>query len=242
MRRVVALLISGCLSLMVDSIPAAAADVATSWHDSFVTRLEALALLQTLNSDLLSHASATLTLEGWCATHHLASPAQVVAELVKDGERPPTAAMREQLRVSDTERVRYRHVRLRCGERVLSEAENWYIPGRLTPDMNRLLETTDIAFGRVVQTLQFRRQTLEATLIWSPLPLGWESAPPAQEGLGSSKRLELPPNVLRHRALLVLPEGLPISDVIETYTSAVLAFPEPSTARRTSAPQRPSAR
>ena len=213
---------------MVASTPAAAADEATWWQDSFVTRLEALALLQTLNSDLLSHASATLTLEDWCATHHLAAPAQVVAEQVKEDEKPPTAAMREELRVSDAERVRYRHVRLRCGARVLSEAENWYVPGRLTAEMNRLLETTDIAFGRVVRPLHFRRQTLEATLLWSPLPVGWESAP-RQERAGSSKRLELPQNLLRHRALLVLPDGMPISEVIETYTSAVLAFPEPAT-------------
>ena len=35
---------------------------ALPWHESFTARLEALALLQTLNAALLSHHSATLTL------------------------------------------------------------------------------------------------------------------------------------------------------------------------------------
>ena len=33
--------------------------------------------------------------------------------------------------------------------------------------------------------------------------------------------------VLEHRAVLTLPDGTPFSQVVETYTSAVLAFPEP---------------
>jgi hypothetical protein len=33
------------------------------WPNSFLGRLEALALLETLNADLLAHDSATLTLE-----------------------------------------------------------------------------------------------------------------------------------------------------------------------------------
>jgi hypothetical protein len=52
------------------------------WPDGFNARVQALALLQTLNVDLLTHNSATLTLERWCDAHKLASPAIVVAELV----------------------------------------------------------------------------------------------------------------------------------------------------------------
>ena len=33
--------------------------------------------------------------------------------------------------------------------------------------------------------------------------------------------------MLEHRAVLTLPDGTPISTVIETYTDDVLAFPEP---------------
>ena len=48
-----------------------------------------------------------------------------------------------------------------CGSVVLSEADNWYVPSRLTPEMNRLLDTTDAPFGRVVQAVHFRRRTLD---------------------------------------------------------------------------------
>ena len=48
-----------------------------AWPDSFVGRLEALALIESLNADLLSHDSATLTLERWCADHRLADPPRI---------------------------------------------------------------------------------------------------------------------------------------------------------------------
>jgi hypothetical protein len=37
--------------------------------------------------------------------------------------------------------------------------------------------------------------------------------------------------VLEHQAVLVLPDGTPISEVVETYTEQVLAFPQPRTPR-----------
>ena len=114
-------------------------------------RVEAPALLQTLNADLLTHDSATLTLDRWCGAHRLASPARIVAERVHGAEQAPTAEQRQLLGVSATELVRFRKVRLRCGDHVLSEADNWYVPTRLTPEMNRVLDTTDTAFGRAVK-------------------------------------------------------------------------------------------
>jgi len=192
------------------------------WRDSFTTRLEALALLQSLNADLLSHDSATLTLDRWCAAHHLADPATVTAERVHDVDKPPTAAQRELLRVSPTEPVGYRRVRLHCGAHVLSEADNWYVPGRLTPEMNQTLDHSDIAFGRAVQALQFQRHTLTATLLWMPLPADWEMKAPTVSV--HSGRLEVPPYVLQHTAVLSLPDGTPISTLTETYTAEVLAF------------------
>ncbi|HWU73117.1 MAG TPA: hypothetical protein VN137_06500, partial [Sphingomonas sp.] len=61
----------------------------TFWPDTPVARLEALAELQTLNADLLSHDSATLTLDRWCARHHLADGARIVADRVRGQDKPP---------------------------------------------------------------------------------------------------------------------------------------------------------
>ena len=73
---------------------------ALQWHESFTARLEALALLQTLNAELLSHDSATLTLDRWCAAHQLASPARIVAERAGGAEQAPTDEQRRLLGVS----------------------------------------------------------------------------------------------------------------------------------------------
>jgi chorismate-pyruvate lyase len=199
---------------------------AIPWPDSFVTRLEALALLQTLNADLLSHDSATLTLERWCDSHHMASPARLVAERVNGADKQATAEQLQLLSVSTSDAVRYRRVRLRCGAYVLSEADNWYVPARLTDDMNRLLDTTETSFGRAVQALNFRRRTLSAKLLWLPLPEGWETGAPISDG--NPAMLRIPDAVLEHRAVLILPDGTPFSEVVETYTGDILAFPPPA--------------
>jgi chorismate-pyruvate lyase len=199
------------------------------WANDFTARVEALALLQTLNADLLSHDSATLTLDRWCDAHHLASPAKVVAVRDKDANKDATAEQRRLLAVSATEPIRYRRVKLLCGSHVLSEADNWYVPSRLTADMNHQLETSDIAFGRAVQALHFQRRTLSAKLLWSPLPDGWEITAAALPDAGA-KTLRVPHEVLQHQAVLTLPDGTPFSEVVETYTEQVLAFPQPKLA------------
>lgn len=197
-----------------------------SWPDTPIARVSALAVLQSLNADLLSHDSATLTLDRWCNDHKLADHAKIVAEPVKGVDKPATTEIRAALKVSETEKVGYRRVRLMCGERVLSDADNWYVPSRLTADMNKALETTDAAFGRVVKPLNFQRHTLSAKLLWQPLPEGWDmgAAIPA----ATDKTLELPDHVIEHKALLSLPDGAPISMVVESYTRHVLDFTPPA--------------
>jgi chorismate-pyruvate lyase len=216
-------LAAAAVALVLQAATGLAAEPA-AWPDDFVARLEALALLESLNADLLSHDSATLTLERWCADHRLADPARIVAERVHDVDKPATADVRAALDVKPDEPLGYRRVRLRCGEHVLSEADNWYVPTRLTPEMNRTLETSDTPFGKAVAALGFRRHTLSAELLWSPLPKGWEMGAASAGGAGL---LAMPEHVLEHRAVLSLPSGEPFSEVVETYTGEVLAFPPP---------------
>ena len=73
--------LAAALILLLTTAIASAAEPAP-WPDSLVGRLEALALLESLNADLLAHDSATLTIERWCADHRLADPARIVAERV----------------------------------------------------------------------------------------------------------------------------------------------------------------
>ena len=167
-------------------LPALASALAAEpapWPDSFVGRLEALALIETLNADLLSHDSATLTLERWCADHRLADPARIVAERVHDVDKPATPEVRAALDVKADEPLGYRRVRLKCGDHVLSDADNWYVPARLTPEMNHVLETTDTPFGKAVAALRFRRHTLSRRIC--------SGAPCRRTGRRARRRLRL---------------------------------------------------
>jgi chorismate-pyruvate lyase len=218
--------LAACAVMALALVPGCATRGAPAGHpaaaDAYLHAVEALAALQSLNVELLTNESATLTLTRWCAAHRLADPARVVADRDRSVDKPATAAQRELLGVGAAERIAYRRVKLRCGDVVLSEADNWYVPSRLTPGMNELLETTDVAFGRAVESLGFVRQRLGAELLWQPLPDGWDvQARPAPAA--DDAPTAIPAQVLHHSAVLKLPDGRPISLVDETYTSGVLA-------------------
>jgi hypothetical protein len=196
-----------------------------AWPDTFLARVEALALVETLNATLLAARSATFTLDKWCADHKLAGETKIGARLLRNVDKPATDEQRLRLQVDRSERVKFRHVELACGERVLSEADNWYVPSRLTADMNRALETTDTPFGRAIAELKPFRQTFAVEMLWKPLEEGWEQRPiPADH---PRQALAIPAQLFEHRALLYTPDLRPISEVDEIYTGENLAFAPP---------------
>jgi hypothetical protein len=198
---------------------------APTWPDTFLARVEALALLETLNATLLAARSATFTLDQWCADHKLGGETKIRARLRRDVDKPITAEQRRRLQIDADAPVKFRHVELTCGDRVLSEADNWYVPSRLTAEMNRLLETTDIPFGRAVASLKPFRQTFAVEILWRPLDEGWEQRAPGADHPGQI--LEIPSKLFEHRALLYTPDLKPIAEVDETYTRDNLAFAPP---------------
>lgn len=157
--------------------------------------------LPRFEATLAAQPSATVALAQWCAARRLASPATIHA-LADRTARPP-ADVRRALGVSDQEALGYRHVRLACGDVVLSDAQNWFVPARLTPAMNEALATSQTPFGTVVAPLHFTRERLAARR---------GALPGCPKG-----------TVLSHRAVLRRPDGAPISLVIECYTRATLA-------------------
>lgn len=224
-RRLPVFFLAGLLALGIAPARAFDAGTATVWADSYLARVQSQALVASLNAALLSAPSATLTLDRWCADHHLAPEgSKIVADRVRGAEKPADETVRSALQAGPDERIAYRRVRLTCGAQVLSEADNWYLPGLLTEAMNTELETTDAAFGRVVRPLGFTRTTLEAVQLWQPLPADWALAAPPAIPAGP---LALPEAVIRHKAVLKRADGRPFSLVVETYSRAVLAFPQP---------------
>ena len=138
--------------------------------------------------------SATQFLTGKCASLKLASPAVIHAVRDKHMNIKAGSGIRKLLDVGSSARLGYRRVKLICGCHTLSEADNWYVPDRLTPDMNHKLDTTDVPFGTVVKSLNFHRKTIKMEALTDP----------AHE--------------LRVTALLVTGEGKPFSVVIENYS------------------------
>jgi chorismate-pyruvate lyase len=160
-------------------------------------------LMQTLNTELLNSRSATATLERWCRDHRLASEPKIVARLVPGAVKTPSAEQRARLDVTDRDEVKYRRVELRCGSQTLSEADNWYVPSRLSAEMNRLLDTTDTPFGRAVAALEPYRRTIATQVLWN----GEGAAPSA---------------LFEHRAVLYTRDHQPFSEVVEVYQRQVL--------------------
>jgi chorismate-pyruvate lyase len=166
-----------------------------------------------LQQELLSQPSATLVLARWCATYRLAPDPQIIAQRVLGAPKQPPESVRQNLALKLGEAVGYRRVQLFCGDRILSDADNWYVPDRLTPAMNQLLDHTDTPFGLAVRSLHFKRKTLSSERLWTPAA----SLP------GSA--MAVPDHVLKNEGLLTVANGLPISQVIENYTALILGPP-----------------
>ncbi|MBU3631485.1 hypothetical protein [Polynucleobacter sp. AP-Melu-500A-A1] len=185
--------------------------------------LEAYAILQTLNANLLGSKSATRTLQAWCEDHQMADNPKIIAIRDTGLSKEVSPEIRKMLQATASDSIAYRRVKLYCGKHVLSEADNWYLPARLTPEMNALLTDTDTPFGVAVRDLNFHRQTEKVDLLWQPLPKNWE-----QQGrmlTYQQSNITIPDSVLQHQAILFTDQNVPFSYVIETYTKEIFAFP-----------------
>ena len=164
---------------------------------------QSLPALERLKADLLGPQSATQVLTKWCGDLRLASPAVIRAERDAAAVKAPTPEVTALLAARPNETIRYRHVRLMCGTHLLSEADNWYRPSQLTPEMNAELDHTDTPFGTVVRPLAFHRKTLGATVTTD------RQAP------------------LQVRALLLTASEVPFSLVVENYSRDLVAGSSP---------------
>lgn len=187
-----------CATLFAET-PARAGD--TLALPDVAAKVRAVELLNGIDRQLRASDSATLALERWCAAHRMAEPARVIVQQDRGIQRPATGAERAQLGVSASEPVRYRRVRLVCGSHVLSEAENWYVPGRLEPAMNAALDGSDEPFGKVIRPLAPGRRTLATRWAWK--------ATAASSACNDT--------AFRHEALVLDGGGRPLALVVENY-------------------------
>ena len=154
--------------------------------------------LAAFEAQLEAQPSATAVLQTWCDAHAPAGT-RIVARQIQPAPAPPPKEARKALALHPGEAVRYRRVQLMCANRVLSNADNWYLPGKLTDAMNDMLDHSQTPFGAAVAALHFRRRNLETNYL-----------PPGGQ------------DVLRHSALLTTEKGAPFSFVVETYTKEIM--------------------
>lgn len=151
---------------------------------------------------LAAGPTATAALQHWCEAHGVAG--KVVAEVDRGAEKNPSGATYLRLQVKPGEHVAYRRVKLGCGGHVLSEADNWYVPARLTAAMNAALETGDTPFGAAIALLGPKREAISSERLWT-------------DG-------DAPADILRNRALVLDRDGRPLAEVTETYKRTALEF------------------
>lgn len=179
------------LGLSADPVP----------NDSAAARL-----IDSLTTRLMTGHSATAVLEAWCVERGFPGAPPLRATAVTGGLRAPMPEQRDRLAIGRDEPVRYRRVRLDFGGHVLSEAENWYVPSRLTPAMNAILDTSETPFGHVVQALAPTRRNLALRVVRPD-----NGFPPESDTA-----------LFTIDAVLSNAEGVPFCEVAETYLGAVL--------------------
>lgn len=145
--------------------------------------------LDAFAAELLVGAAATRLLERRAG-------GRVHAEVDRALFVAPAAEQRARLELG-ADPVGYRSVRLMHGATILSEAEIWFVPGRLDPAMVKALAETDRPFGTVIAGLLPTRRTLSVER-------------PGDE------------IILRVRALVMSSDGLPLAEVSEAYRPAAL--------------------
>jgi len=157
--------------------------------------------LAEFEANLAAHDSATEALQGWCTAHGIGD-GEIRAKLLGAQENGLPGEMRRALKMGEGDTLAKRNVRLTCGDKVLSVAWNWYVPERLTTEMNAQLKDSDVPFGKVARSLGFKRETLGVVR---------GRADNCPEGTIST-----------HRAMLRLPDDRPLAYLVECYTAANL--------------------
>lgn len=160
--------------------------------------------LLTLKGRVQTADSMTEILRQWCDTHGIGHGPLRSEHAPASGELPPSPRAIDALQLRSEESTRHRGIVLMRGDVGLLEADNWYVPGRLPAEVNKVLETTDTPFGAALPGDGQTRKTLYCDT--DPLPSDTAA-------LSDSARKFGPP-ILTVRAIVVLGE-MPVAFVEE---------------------------
>lgn len=165
--------------------------------------------LERFDEKLRLSDSATLTLASWLSERLIGTDRLIHARIRATTAPFPDRAIMHRLDIRNWAEISYRRVWLVYDRRVMSIAENWYVPSRLPSKMAAMLADGKTPFGAAIAPLHPTRETLGAERLWRQD----NGAPRAMPGA-----------VLRHHALVRAGNGPPLCEVSEVYTRNILAL------------------
>lgn len=175
-----------------------------------------------LSERLLKANSSTLELERWCREHGLGD-GPITVRWNRDAPRPRLdRESRDVLKDPADSDLFYRSVQLVAAGMTLVDADNWYFAARLTSDMRRALETTDMSFGRVIAPLQPLRRTFLVRRCAPAEPRRAYAAFDDPCADDRDARTARPDHVFEHRALIHLQDETPLAVVHERFRAAAV--------------------
>lgn len=158
-----------------------------------------------LSARLIEGSTATGTLHAWCEEHRLSQGPITVVRLHHAHAPEPPEDVLVKLETRPGETVWYRRVQLVRGSLVLSDAENWFIPQRLSPEAADILAATDIPFAVAIAPLKPFRCTLSVSF---PVPT----------------QADFSKSVLEHEAVVLGEDGAPLAAAREKYRAELVSF------------------
>ena len=143
---------------------------------------------------------------------------QLIVNFERDLSLIPTARQLERLKVASRDQVAHRKVSLMLGDLCLAKAHNWYVPERLTPEINFRLVNTTVPFGRLVRELSPHRQTFQAECLWKTS----DPCTPWVAGELCGRIASASSSMLVHRALLLNVKAEPLAEVCEIFQKSLV--------------------
>jgi chorismate-pyruvate lyase len=169
-------------------------------------------LRRRLSDRLLASPSATAVLQSWCEAQGIGQGKIAVVHLPLARQPAVHDYVLDALMPTRRETITVRRVHLVRGRFCLCEADNWFVPERLTKIMVQTLAATNIPFGRVIERVKPFRRTIHIRFLPGSVDCG-ELAP------------ENAMPIFEHTAVVNRADGTPVSVVHEVYRSTLLQPP-----------------
>lgn len=175
--------------------------------------------VRNLSYHLLRAPTATEALEAWCEEYDLSTGSITAMKRVDSSPRYIDEEALDDLWLQPNEWLEPRRVLLVRGGLPLCEADNWFVPQRLPPDVRTALKTTNVPFGAAIRDLHPARRTYFVRFA----SFASEDSPATDFSLPVLSRSAV---ILEHRAMVFDGDRRPLAVVTERYLASLVGATE----------------